>query len=352
MRACCFLFLLLGTTVVAADPMVEWREQAIVVSAAGEITDWEVVIRQQDAKATKLLPAIAGEWRPHAPHRLKFVPKYPLQPGGQYRVYWSKRQQAVDISVPDDRDKSAPKLLHIYPSGDNIPENILRFYLVFSKPMSRGEVYDRVKVLDDNRKPVDQPFLEIDDELWNEDQTRITLLIDPGRIKQEVKPRLDLGPVFMANKKYTLTIDGRWPDANGVLLGNSIQKQYQVTKPQTKLADIADWKLTLPSATNHALTITLPTAIDEGIARRAITVHTDHGPAIPGDISLSQRETVWTWTPKTPLKPSSYVVRVAWSLEDPSGNAVNRPFEAEQLMKLDRDHATKSTTIPFTIPAR
>ena len=77
---------------------------------------------------------------------------------------------------------------------------MLRFYLEFDRPMPRGDVYKYVRLLNEKGDKVPLPFLEIDDELWNADQTRLTLLIDPGRIKKEVKPRIDLGPVFEAGR--------------------------------------------------------------------------------------------------------------------------------------------------------
>ncbi|MCL6608417.1 MAG: hypothetical protein K6T74_10025, partial [Geminicoccaceae bacterium] len=85
-----------------------------------------------------------------------------------------------------------------YPTSDQLPENQLRFYIHFSAPMSRGEAYARIRLLDSAGKPIDAAFLELGEELWDPSGKRFTLLIDPGRIKRGLRPREDLGPVLEA----------------------------------------------------------------------------------------------------------------------------------------------------------
>src|SRR5262249_56091734 len=83
---------------------------------------------------------------------------------------------------------------HVYPSRKELPENLLRFYFHFSAPMSRGDVYQYIRLLDAAGKPIEAPFLELEQELWDESGRRFTLLIDPGRIKRGLKPREEGGP--------------------------------------------------------------------------------------------------------------------------------------------------------------
>jgi hypothetical protein len=47
------------------------------------------------------------------------------------------------------------------------------------------------------------------------DMTRLTLFIDPGRIKRGVAPLEEIGPALHAGKRYTLEIDSGWHDASG-----------------------------------------------------------------------------------------------------------------------------------------
>lgn len=45
--------------------------------------------------------------------------------------------------------------------------------------------------------------------------TRLTLIIDPGRIKRGARPLEELGPALKAGKKYTLAIGREWRDGRG-----------------------------------------------------------------------------------------------------------------------------------------
>ena len=57
--------------------------------------------------------------------------------------------------------------------------------------MQRGDIYRYIRLLDDEGIAVELPFLEIEQELWSRDGHRLMLLLDPGRVKRELKPRID-----------------------------------------------------------------------------------------------------------------------------------------------------------------
>ncbi len=74
--------------------------------------------------------------------------------------------------------------MEIYPTSSELPENLLKFYIHFSQPMSRGQAYRHIKLLKADGKAVDGAYLEIGEELWDASSTRFTLLLEPGRIKR------------------------------------------------------------------------------------------------------------------------------------------------------------------------
>ena len=153
---------------------------------------------------------------------LRFTPRYPFDRGRTYlatfRPSLMPGGSGPDVTsshlVPRPA-RAVTTLTRISPMGDRVPENLLKFYLTFSSPMARGEVYDRVRLLKADGQAVDLPFLRIAEELWDPTGTRLTLLIDPGRIKRGLKPREESGPVLEAGRVYTLVIDAGWPDAEG-----------------------------------------------------------------------------------------------------------------------------------------
>ena len=174
----------------------------------------------------------------------------------------------MEVATPKAERGKPTVVTQIYPSVPELPENVLRFYIEFNQPMPRGDVYKYVQVLDENGKPDDLPFVELDNELWNRDQTRLTLLIDPGRIKKEVKPRIDLGPVFRAGKKYTLVVSGRWPTLNGEPLGREIRKPITATAEVSRAIDPKAWKCVAPSGEKVPLQVAFDRPIDQVILMR------------------------------------------------------------------------------------
>ena len=93
--------------------------------------------------------------------------------------------------------------------------------------MQRGNIYEHIHLCDSNGKPIELPFLEIDEELWDTTMTRLTLFIDPGRIKRGVLPLEEIGPSLEAGKRYTLVINREWKDGVGNRLKEEFQKKFK-----------------------------------------------------------------------------------------------------------------------------
>src|SRR5262249_9129673 len=150
------------------------------------------------------------------------------------------------FKVPQPPKVSTTEVREIYPSADVLPENLLKFYLHFSAPMSRGHIYDHIHLLDEKGRAVELPFLEIDEELWNPAMTRLTLFIDPGRIKRGVTPLEEIGPSLQAGRQYTLQIDHDWKDGAGNSLKRDFRKVFKVAPPDREPPDPDTWKIRAP----------------------------------------------------------------------------------------------------------
>lgn len=116
--------------------------------------------------------------------------------------------------------------------------NQLKFYIHFSAPMARGRAYAHLRLIDQQSgTPVNVSFVEMDPELWDPDQRRLTLLFDPGRIKREVGLNRELGPPLQAGRVYRLVIDSRWRDVMGRSLRADFVKAIQVVKADRAMPD-------------------------------------------------------------------------------------------------------------------
>ena len=183
---------------------------------------------------------------------IRFEPQYPLEPGLSYQAIFrpaelpvnkgDRRELTAVVRVPTRSLTPATVVTHIYPTADVLPENLLKFYVHFSAPMSRGHIYDYIRLLGADGKQVELPFLEIDEELWDDTMTRLTLFIDPGRIKRGVLPLENVGPALEAGKRYSLVIDSAWQDGAGKPLKESFQKLFLVGAPDREPPDPAKWK--------------------------------------------------------------------------------------------------------------
>jgi hypothetical protein len=177
---------------------------------------------------------------------------------------------------------------------------------------------------------VELPFLEIDEELWNAEMTRLTLFIDPGRIKRGVQPLEEIGPVLEQGKSYTLVIDRKWQDADGVPLKESYRKAFKAGPPQRQPIVTGAWKVTAPAAGSvEPVRILFPEPLDHALARRLIKVVDQEGQTVPGETSLGDDERRWSFMPAKVWAAGLYQIAVQTTIEDLAGNNVGKPFEVD-----------------------
>ena len=202
------------------------------------------------------LPPILGSYRIEG-QVLIFQARFPLQPGLRYRAVFTSAPEPITrrFDIPKSEATVSTTVEHVYPSTDRLPENQLKFYLHFSAPMSRGEAYSRISLLDERGVPVDLPFLELDQELWDREGKRLTLLFDPGRIKRDLVPHNEVGTSIQEGKTYTLIIDRDWRDARGKSLKEDFQKVFSVVAADRETPDPESWLLTAPTGRERSTSL-------------------------------------------------------------------------------------------------
>ncbi len=293
---------------------------------------------------------------------LRFEPRYPLRPGVRYRVVFHRgrvpggRSTDADLSehfeLPKPRAGPPTTVAQIYPSGEHLPENQLKFYLHFSAPMSRGEAYRRIHLLDDQGREVEAPFLELGEELWDPEMQRFTLLCDPGRIKRGLKPREEVGPVLVEGQHYTLVVDREWLDATGEPLESEYRKAFDALPPDDAPLDVAAWKIEPPKAgTTEALVVRFPEPLDHSMLLRVLHVVDAGGATLPGKIDVREMETCWRFTPQAAWPAGDFQVVVDTTLEDLAGNSIGRAFDVDVFGPVQKSITSERVKIPFTVAA-
>ena len=291
---------------------------------------------------------------------LRFEPRFPLARGVHYRAVFDptrlpgrgeSKEKPLEMAVFIPKPKTPPTVLEqIYPTREDLPENQLKFYLHFSAPMSKGEAYKNIQLLKADGKPVDAPFLELDQELWNPDGTRFTLLFNPGRIKRGLVPREEAGPILEEGKTYTLVVSRNWTDANGEPLKETFKKTIRALAPDDKKPDPKKWKLAAPAAsTTKPLTVTFEKSLDHALLQRMLWVEDNKGRRVEGTIAVADKETVWHFQPKDAWRAGTYRLVADERLEDLAANNIAEPFEVDKFNRIEREVKGDTVKIDFEV---
>jgi len=293
-----------------------------------------------------------GETRPE-PGGWVFEPRFPLKPGLRYHAVFVRGDRSRverDFTLPAPPSAPVGIVTGVYPSGDRLPENLLRFYVHFSTPMSRGEVYRRVHLMESGGREVELPFIEVGEEFWDPSGTRVTLLFDPGRIKRGLKPREDSGPALEEGKSYTLVVDAGMKDAEGRPLKSAHRKAFSVGAPDEKQPDPKAWRIEAPKAGGkEPLAVLFDEPLDEGMLHRSLSVVDREGRRVAGRLEIDAGERRWRFTPEAAWAAGPYGLVVDTVLEDVAGNSIARPFEVDVFQPGERVPQAKTLRLPFEV---
>ncbi|HEX2475150.1 MAG TPA: Ig-like domain-containing protein, partial [Lacipirellulaceae bacterium] len=294
--------------------------------------------------------------------QLAFTPRFSLKPGLRYRAVLdpnalanpgSPQTQRIEkkiLSLPAPSREKPSIVESIYPTSDVLPENQLKFYIHFSAPMRRGDSYRYIKLFDSAGAPVEAPFLELAEELWDKSGRRLTLLLDPGRVKQDLKPHKEVGRAIVDGGTYTLLIRSEWRDARGEKLGSEFRKTFRVTEADVHQPDPKRWKITAPAGgTRQPLVVAFDEPLDHALLQHVITVSNTSGDLVDGRVNVDRNETRWSFLPAEPWVAGAHRLLIESTLEDLAGNSIARPFEV--YLPSGRPQDVEQTAIPFEITA-
>jgi hypothetical protein len=90
--------------------------------------------------------------------------------------------------------------------------------------------------------------------------------------------------------------------------------------------------------------------MDYVLLQRMIGVFADpHGEEILGDITVAKNETQWRFTPDQPWMPGVYHITADNTLEDISGNHLDRLFDVDVFETVTQRINTSSTSVKFRV---
>ncbi|QMU64954.1 MAG: hypothetical protein GKR88_12080 [Flavobacteriaceae bacterium] len=263
-------------------------------------------------------------------YSITFKPIIPFTAGESYEIL-KDGIVFITFSIKAISENIKPKVLTIYPTTDSVPENLLKMHFVFSKPMQQSEPFlDFIRVINNDTKEVSNPFLPLENELWNKDHTEITLWLDPGRIKQDLIPNKKSGIPIKKGNTYEIVILNNLRDAEGISLGKNYNKTIRVKKRDRKQPSVENWKLNLPKPeTKSPLGIYFDEPLDITLVKEMIQVLNDKNELAQGNFVLTEGDKNIFFTPIKNWKRGKYILLIDSKLEDLAGNNLNRLFDTD-----------------------
>jgi len=282
------------------------------------------VLRSSPAAVTPM----AGAFRLDGP-ALVFQPRFPFADGTDY-AFLSWPDGLPGFIARAARELAATTAVAgIRPSTAELPLNALRVYVAFSAPMSEG-ASAHVRLLDAAGAQLEDAFVPMEPELWSPDRSRLTLLLDPGRIKRGLVPHEEAGYPLEAGGAVRLVVDAAARDSAGAPLAAPAERGYAVGPPERRRLDPRSWKLSGPRpGSREPLRLRADRPLDHALALRCIAVVDALGRPVAGRAELAEGDRDWSLAPAEPWGAEAYRLVVAPELEDLAGNSVTRVFDRD-----------------------
>ena len=269
---------------------------------------------------------------------LVFVPRHGWHAGRRYRAAWAAPAGARAPGVPRtatlafrtpsaDASGATPTVTAILPTGPVLPANLLRVHVRFSRPMRRGHAADAVRLEGADGRTLPSSFLAIGHELWSEDMRRLTLTLDPGRIKRGVRPNLEAGAPLVGGHAYTLVVGATLKARDGTPLGFDVRRRFIAGPALADHPPLDAWRVgRVGSGTRQSLAIEPPASIDLLSAELRLAIVDADGQRLPGRLRGAGTDGSLLFAPERPWEDGARL-RLDPRLEDISGNRRGSAFE-------------------------
>jgi hypothetical protein len=293
------------------------------------------------------LPSMAGELEIER-DGVCFTPRFPFLAGTTYVVRvgersWTLRRPDQETAVP------RAGVVEIYPTAETLPLNQLKLYVLFSGAMSEGSATRAGSLRRaDGGGRIEGALLPMEPELWDRDRTRLTLLLDPGRIKRGLVGHDQAGYPLTEGVAVVVGVEGSFRDAAGRPLLAAAERRYHIGAPVRAKVDPGAWQITPPPlASRERLTVDFDRPFDRALLEHSLTVATDDGTEIPGRAEIAHGERRWSFAPDRPWRPGAHELIVDALLEDLAGNSLARVFDRDLTRLTDDPLDIRQATVTF-----
>lgn len=215
----------------------------------------------------------------------------------------------------------------IGPAVESVPANLLRFTVTFSSEMEEGSAAGRIQLQDDTGANILGALLDMPPELWDRDRRRLTVLVEPGRIKRGLQPNVQAGAPLREGGTVTLVVDSGIRDSSGARLAEEARRTYRVDAPIRSRIDPTRWQVTWPDAPADSVVVRFDRPLDGALAQRYLRVVDGDGNPVAGQTHIDEAVRQWMFTPSVGV--NHLELHVDSRLEDLAGNSVRRVFDRD-----------------------
>lgn len=254
-----------------------------------------------------------------------FIPAVPFDYETMYTLVYN--ENFFHFKIARTSEYKAMTINEIYPSHPEVPANILKWYVQFSRPVNPIKIYEHISFLDEDGRPIDRSILHLAAPLLSEDGMLLTIWVEPGRQKRGLGPNRYLGSVFEPFKQYTIHIADTLKDAHGATIATSVSHTFTTIESDRTKPSLSNWEvIPIKADTRLPLEIVCNDDLDYGSLLDAFSV-SFNGKEIKGTLSLDSRTTKFLFTPEDKWKKGTYNIQLDYRLEDLAGNNLVHLFD-------------------------
>jgi len=241
-----------------------------------------------------------------------------------------------------------PLDVEIHPSAASVPENLLRIELRFPQPQRLPFDMRRVQLIDERGTVLEHALLDL--ALPSADGRRITVLLDPGRVKRDVGPNVEAGRALRVGQVVSLRVAPEPADpvrsARSARSAEPAVKRWRVTAAVQARLEPDTWRLSPPRAGSRTpLSVRLDAPISAS-AQALIAVADPAGRRVAGSASLSDGDAVWRFVPARAWSAGAHQLVIHPELEDAAGNRSCAAFEERQQSTIRCEEQRVGFTVP------
>jgi hypothetical protein len=207
----------------------------------------------------------------------------------------------------------------IRPATHWLPANILRFYKHFSEPAEVAFERSELQSVTAEGLLVSDAFLLLNDELWSPDGRRLTVFMEPGRIKRGMGPDPTHESALIPGRSYRLDV------RTG---GRVLSKVFDVLPPAMEPLLETDWQVRGPPVrSRRPLKVAFDRVMDDAIVAQEVQVQGADGLRLPGVQALSDDGRRLVFHPDNRWEDAEHRLVFSRRFEDVCGNRFDEALD-------------------------